>query len=293
MVMSLLVAVAALITPAQAATSESALSSIISHSKVQYFGALNGPALGRPFGESYNVYSSTGLWPIQAYHELTYGYFFGSQYSVGLQVAGDQNIASGVVPAPGWTAIQPGLTVYDPVLQFSRSSLIDTRWLNVYTLVQASLPVTSYSQNLTRITQLTWDLTWTFKLPYPGWFAGLTTRVQPTFYRQPRPSPESWMNRQTFFASAGHFLGYQFSDKFQLKTTSTLDFDHTNDGINGAWDFGTGNFDRVRLQADYFLFARTARVGGWVQTPIFQPAVQNTIVGLDLSWDILPVRDTY
>jgi hypothetical protein len=261
----------------------------LSRFKLSWTGELDGQALGQPLGTNYNPFMR-GSWPIYVYHTLDGLYRLDDVNGLGLELSAKQDLVHGARDNDGFT-IEPTFTAYDPQLWYSRARVLDNSWFSMNGQASIFPAVTDYSRaHQTMLFSAALDTTWFLKLPYRRWNAYFTTRFRPTFYEQTQPPGgfgEHWgEQRERLYLSTGHFLGYRISDSFEVNTSSVFDLNYFATDAD-AFNRGDGNDDRAQLKLNYFLPRGFGRLGTFLQGIVANPRFESTIVGLDLTINLL------
>jgi hypothetical protein len=275
---------------AQADENTSVLNTIRSNSDLYVTTDFNGPSIGRfgdnP-GENYNVFQS-GPWPLYLYHTLDFKYHFLPFQNFGMELSAKQDLVSGVRNEYG--EISPQFGFYDPQFWYEHSSLVENSWLRLAGQISIFPGVTDYSrENLTKLFSTAFDTTFNFKIKNYSWSAYVFNRIQPTFYRHPQKNGPYDYRRETMFFKVGHFVGYSLSNRFQLTHSSVFDCNHFSDAKSWG-DLESSSDDRMKLQLNYFSPGGFLRAGAYLQTLAFQPRLNTSIVGLDLTLNLLQHR---
>jgi hypothetical protein len=261
---------------------ENAWSAFRSRSEASYYVSLAGQSLGeRQFGASYNPFAGS-KWPMQFYSSLYYGYRFAPNWTVGVELSGFWNFTSGI--ANQWGEIETGAALFQPAIQLKRANIVDTNWLNVFGQLQFFLPTSDYMrEKQTFLLSVALDNTWTISaIPYP-FSAGITTKVQASFYERTIPESQWDAKREVLFLSAGHFLNFTFSPHFDLQTSTVFTTNHWG-GSPNIWDFDVSNDDRWKIQVNWYpRIPVFKQLGIFTQGLIFNPMLATTIVGMDMT----------
>ena len=255
-----------------------------SRSSFEYYLRVNGPSIGGTIhgevGESYNPFVS-GRWPVQVFHSLTYGFRIDDKTTAALEGSAVQDVARGVVDKFGYP-VNPAWTLFHPAVRVSRTSMLDNSLFSMSFDATVFFPTSSFAQKQTMLFSLALDQTWNVKLPASRWSTGLNTRIQPTAYKQALPQDQYDSQRRLLFISGGPFVNFRISDRFELANTSLFDCDKYA-GRDSLLDFDSASDDRVQSQLNYYSPGRMARVGAYVQSVVFQPGLDTSTVGMDLT----------
>jgi len=245
---------------------------------------LMGPRIAGAGIETYNIYIPD-VAPLQLSHYWQLGEQVNPNLQIGFKISGIQNISDGVV---GTTGIVRGRSfeLYDLELYANLPNLVQLPGCFVFTSVAMSLPTSSKSQEIGRITEITIDQTWTLA-NYPSkWTFGLPLEIQAAFFTNPFPT--SFAYRKSFYASFGHLISYRISPYVNVQSTSVFDFSHRAlpDASGGVFDFNSNLPDTSRLSLyltpsiskSFFL-----SLAGYFQFLVWAPAFETSILGADLT----------
>lgn len=259
-----------------------AWSTFKSRSEASYYVSLAGQSLGeKQLGASYNPFARD-KWPMQFYSALYYGYRFAPNWTIGMELSGAWNFASGIANQYG--LVETGATLFQPAIQLKRANIVDTSWLNLFGQVQFFLPTSAFArEKQTFLLSVALDNTWTIRaVPYP-FSVGINTKIQASFYERTVPEGPFAAGRETIYLSAGHFLNYTFSPHFDLQTTTLFDTNHWG-GSPSLSDFDVATDDRWKVQFNWYPRIPVFNQAGiFVQGLIFKPMLATTIVGMDFT----------
>jgi hypothetical protein len=259
---------------------------IFSKTDLIWTGQLNGPSLDRPFGTNYNAFQQN-YGPMYVYHTLDTIHHFDSTNNVGLELSAKQDFGHAVPGRDGFM-VEPGFTLNDPQFWFRHNGVIETSWLKIDAALNVFPGLTSYSREQDYMLFSTaLDGTYHIKLPDYRWNAYFSTRVRPTFYSLGGQTPY-WKHEQLFL-STGHFVGYHFTDNYELTSSSALDLNYYADG-SGRFIRGDGYDDRTQLEFNYYTSNGLIRVGAYVQSLIAEPRLETSSVGIDLTINFLTAK---
>ena len=242
---------------------------------------LMGPRLTGASNETYNRYIPD-VAPIQLYHTVELGYQVNPDFEISIKEHIVQNLADGVVGNDG-TVRNHSFEYYDPEIFFKLPHLVKVEGWSVYTSFAFSLVLSQASQDIGRITALTFKQDWyanTFPSP---WTYGFSLFLNPQFYADPKP--EGYTDRQTLYGSFGHNFGYRISPSFALNTTTEFDFEHRSPDSQGFLHLGSALEDTFRITASVTpnVFPLFMSVSGYYQFLIWNPSIDTSIIGAGLS----------
>jgi hypothetical protein len=259
---------------------------ILSHTDLYWTGQLNGPSLGTSMSRNYNPFQND-YGPMYLYHTIDAINYLGWSDTVGVEVSAKQDFGRAVPNREGWP-VTPVFTANDPQIWYRHNGVLDLPFLRVDGALSLFPGVTDYSRTQDYMLLSTaLDGTYHIKTASHPWNLYFTTRVRPTFYT--RKSPYFYWKQEQVFFSTGHYLGYRFSDRFELAHSSALDFDYYTDG-SGTFLRGNAYDDRHALQLNYYIPAGYGRIGAYVQGLIAHPALETSTVGIDLTINFLRHR---
>jgi hypothetical protein len=272
----------------QSTGSNGFVSDFISKSDLMLNVRLNGQSLGQPLGVTHNVFNRTP-WPIYFYHSADAIYHFDRSKQVGLEVSATQDLVNGVRSDPQFDPVTREFTIYDPQLWYKQNSLLESDALRLDGQVSIFPGVTEYSRNAQGMLFSTaLDATLNLKLRDYRWTAYFMGRVRPSFYNQTQPT-KMFDSHERLFLSAGHFVGYHISNSFELTNSSLLDCNYSAD-TSGPFIRGDANDDRTQVQLNYYTPHGFARLGAYVQGLIVDPRLATTVVGLDLTFNLISAK---
>lgn len=234
---------------------------------------FNGPALGHTFQESYNPYTNS-IWPVQMFHSIGATHYFNKYYSLGIEGSGVQDVAYGVQNEFG--EITPQMSIFDPSLKFQRASAYENSWMHLGLGITYFIPATDFSRQQGKTGSFAFDQTWNYKPENRLWSFNLSTRLQPSFYR------EIPQGAQTFFFSVGHQVGYSFTDYFEIIHSSLFDLNQSG-GKKSLFDFDNASLDRTQVQMNFYTPKKILRFGAYLQALVFDARFETTTIGIDLT----------
>jgi hypothetical protein len=253
-----------------------------------YTGNFSGPSLGSDPSRTWNAFGRSQDTPY-VYHTLDFNYHFDRQNLVGFEVAAKHDMREYTQPSPpGYIPNNPDpiWSWQDPQFWYKRSSILDMRYFWTDTMLSIFPGMTDYSANtMGKIASFAWDTTWNMKLRDYRWTLYFTSRVMPTVYSDRVQGADDFAMRDWMYLSAGYYLGYRLAPSWQINTTAVFDC-----GVQSTLDqdfYHTDAYDdRVGFELNYYV-GRLARIGTYVQTIVTDPTLDKTIVGLDVTVNIL------
>ena len=243
-----------------------------------------GPRIAGSGNETYNIFIPD-VAPLQLSHYWQLGEQVNPNLQLGLKISGIQNISDGVV---GTTGIIRGRSfeLYDLDIYANLPNLVQPPGWFVFTTVSMSLSTSNSSQLKGRITELTFDQTWTVANYPSDWTFGIPLEIQPAFFTNPFPANLAF--RKTFYASFGHLISYRVSPIVNIQSTSQFDFAHRAlpDGSGGTFDFNSNLPDTSRLSL-YInpVIGKSVylSLSGFFQFLVWAPSFETSILGADLT----------
>ncbi len=254
-----------------------------------YYVKFNGPGIGLPPDTHYNFFND-GQWPNYLSHSIDMIYYITPVDQVGVEVSGIQDLVSGVYNKFD-TEIVPQFTIFHPQFWYRRNKVLNPTWMSL-DLQLSIFPATSdfAIQKQGMLFSAAFDQVLNIKMPSGSpWSANISTRLQPSFYNfavENETGFGGFYNRDTFFMHAEHFVGYQLGNGFQLTNSSHFDLAHKFNSLD-AFDFSPSSVARTSLQLNYFFPRRLGNIGAFIQTPVFDPILMKTVVGLDFRFNFL------
>lgn len=261
---------------------KSELGQAIDRLDVYYNGFFNGPSLDGAPETTWNPWSNSPA-ALYIYHSFDVDYHFDRSNLVGFELSAKQSIVSRPNAFTG-AMESPSLELNDPQFWYKRSGMIQTSHFSLDSRFSVWPAMTSYSVNdMGQILSLAWDTTWNLKFPGRSWSSYFTTRVRPTFYSDIF-RPDGFM-REWMYLSAGYFVGYNFTQSWQLNASAAFDcmFYAQNDQFFAR---GDSSADRAQLELNYFV-GRLVRVGAYVQAGVIEPSASKATAGLDVTVNFL------
>jgi hypothetical protein len=238
-----------------------------------------GPYLGSGPG-TYNIYL-TDFASTQLYHSVRLGF----QVSDDLQVGVGEDIVNNIetVMNPEGRTYRSSFERYDPYVYFNLPRRFDLQNWGVFTSVSFSLPFSNASQASGKLTNLVFSQVWTHKKVPSPWKAGFRYYLNPSIYQ--RGLSLGVRDRQTFYASFGHILGYQLSPAFALMTTTHFDVEHRTPNSSGFFHLKRSLPDFWQTAVTYSPKVDPAllSIGVYVQGLIWAPTLDTSIVGAQFS----------
>jgi hypothetical protein len=241
-----------------------------------------GPRIAGNGNETFNIYIPD-VAPLQLAHSWQLGVQVNPWLQLGISQFAIQNISDNVTGNNGVVRGR-SFDLYDPEIYANFPNLIQIPGWFVFTSAKFSIPVTQFSQNNLKITQITLDQSWTTSNPSSDWSFGFSAEIQPILYADPKPA--GLTNRKTLYASVGHLISYRISPTVNFQSTSTIDLDHRAPDPNGPLHF-TSNLDDTSRLSLYLnpiinnsLFVS---FGGYFQFLLWKPSMETSILGMDFN----------
>jgi hypothetical protein len=253
-----------------------------------YSVSLMGPRLVGASNETYNIYLPD-VAPIQLYHTITMSYQVNPDLRIGISESAPQNIADGVVGNQldintGQRLVRDhSFELYDPAIYFNMPNLIKIPGWSVFTSASFSLSLSTASQQIGKITSLTFQQSWAVNNFPSDWSYGFNLYANPQFYTDPIPA--GYSDRQTMFISFGHFLSYRVSPTFSLSTSTNFNVEHRSPDNNGFFHLAEGLEDQFRISAAIRpnIFPMFMSIVGYYQFLFWNPSSETSIVGASFS----------
>jgi hypothetical protein len=247
---------------------------------------LNGPSLNAPWGTTYSVWQQD-TWPIYIYHTLDFQYHFDRVNLVGFEISAHQDLFSNITPTKWISPANPQLYGNDPQFWYTRKAVLDNRYFSTDVSFNVWPGITDPSVQSTQYFSASLDTTWNFKPADRRWTTYVATRLRPYLFGQYQPS-DSFTHNEWFYASAGYYVGYNLTPSWQVNLSGVFDADLYADA-NQIWNRGDAADDRAQLELNYFA-GRWARIGVYTQTVVTNPQLIDTVVGLDITVNMLSAR---
>jgi hypothetical protein len=281
------------------------LSRALSKADLFWTGQLNGPSFNGPIDRNYNAFQNSYN-PLYIYHTLDSIYHLDSSNSIGVELSAKQDVSAplstfvaldGTTQTDGVTRLDHTFTLNDPQFWIRHSGLLDSRWLKVDVALSVFPGLTDYSRNQDHaLLSTALDGTYHVKIPDYRWNLYFTSRVRPTVYSQ--GGPFSTWKHEELFLSTGHYLSYHFNSSFELAHSTAFDCDLYKGPVdpskfgspNGNYVLGNAYDDRTQLELNYYVSGGFARVGLYAQSLIWNPALDTSIVGVDLTFNFLTAK---
>lgn len=253
-----------------------------------YSVSLMGPRLVGASNETYNIYLPD-VAPLQLYHTFTLSYQVNPDLRIGISESAPQNVANDVVGNQlNVNTHQPlvrgsSIEWYDPNIYFNMPNLVKAPGWRIFSSASFSVPVSVASQEIGKVTALTFQQSWAVdNFPSP-WIYGFNLYLNPQFYTDPMPS--AYTDRQTLYGSFGHFLSYRVSRNFTVQTSTNFDFEHRSPDPKGFLHLGDGLEDTFRIGAAIFpnVFPMFMSIVGYFQFLVWNPSSETSIVGASFS----------
>jgi hypothetical protein len=253
------------------------------HWDLTYFFRLNGPQLGGPLYQGYNVFTGD-KWPLQAFQSIRAAARPNLDWAVGVETGWATNLNSRVMGGFG-APIEAGTTLFHPMIFAKRYSLIDNSWSFWNLELGLILPTSSLANQQTQLGAFPLNLTLNFKLRAP-WQLDLGLQLQPTFYLQAYPS-ESWMlKRQTFYTALMHNLYYALSDEWELANGTHFDAQHLADSTVSVFKLEPSTDARMEWKLNRFFLSRSMRFGVALTHRLPLPSLDTTTANFEFNWDL-------
>lgn len=265
------------IVPAQKSTKTILKKQIPSTEKKWYFNSFTefaGPSaeFSLPF-ESYSPYNDS-FSPMQFYQSLNLKYSFDMNNRVGTEWTGVKPIQSDVPNQFGGN-YSTDFTLYDPILFYEFNQFIHKKdfWINGK--MSLSAPITSFSKEFKKITDLYLGYYLKIRCPNPSWYLGFD--FESTFHL--------WQNAtgfNLFDGSIGHNLGYYFSPQWSIDSASIFDYSYASD-FNNQTKLTSGSVDRLKLTLRYQPVINVIQLGLFFQSPIYDRRPERMALGANLN----------
>ena len=154
---------------------------------------------------------------------------------------------------------------------------------NIFTSASFSLPISTGSVNVKRITQIIVQQAWTRQAFGSKWSYGFNLYLNPQFYTD--PMPDGFTTRETFAFSCGPDLNYQISNLFAVSAHMTFDLQHNSPDPQGFFHFTDGLPDYFKLQASIFpnIYPMWMTISGYFQALTYNPSWDTSILGASFS----------
>lgn len=229
---------------------------------------------------TYNIYL-TDFASTQLYHSLRLGYQVSSEVQVGIGEDAVHNVET--VINPEGRTYPTSFEQYDPYVYVNLPDHGNTGNWSVFTSASFSLPVSNASKSKSKLTNLVLSQVWSFKRAPGPWKMGFRYYLNPSIYGGPL-APGA-VDRQTFYASIGHFLGYQLNADFLLSTSTHIDMEHRSPTPDGFLNLKRSLPDFWQLGLAYAPAVAPAilSLGIYVQALIWAPSLNTSIIGANLS----------
>jgi len=266
------------------------LGDILKNIHGSYSVSFMGPSLSGATNETYNIYIPDQA-PLQLYHTLKLGYQVSPDLQIGVNESIVNNVANNVTGFPydsNGNPVTPavyGTTFewYDPNIYFDLPNLIKVPGWSVFTTASFSLPVSSGSISINRVTQFIIQQNWTKNSFGSSWSYGIHLYLNPQFYAD--PIPDGYTNRETFSFSFGPLVDYHVSDLMTLYASATFDIQHNSPDPAGFFDLTSGLPDYAQIGTTLFpnIFPLWMSIGGYFQWLVWNPAWNTSILGAKFS----------
>ena len=242
--------------------------------------SLMGPRMSGSSDETYNIYFED-VAPIQLFHGWAISYQATPDFKVGASISAPQNLTK-VIGNTG-VLYNPSFTFFDPKINFDFPNLFQNSVFSIYSSAAFSLPVTQASQDVGRITTLTFTQSWTVKNYPSDWSYGFNLFFEPLFYTEPIPA--EYAGRQTMIFAFGHFLSYRVSKEFSVGTSTNINYDHVATPTGDSLTIGTNLPDTMRVSCSILpnVYPAFLSIGGYLQAILWNPSPDTTIIGADFS----------
>ena len=238
------------------------------------FTEFSGPSaeFSLPF-ESYSPYTDD-FSPMQLFQSLSLAYAAGKNVKVGTEWSGVKPLQSDVIDKFGGT-YNTDFIFFDPITYVDAFSILDSNHFWVNSRFALSAPISEFSRESGKITDLYAGFFWKLKLRDPNWYFGVNLESWIYF----------WKNADgynVFSGSVGHNLGYRFSNAWSLDTGSVFDCNYVS-RPNSQPKFFEGSVDRLRLTLRYQPVIDTVQLGAFFQTPIYDRRPERMALGANLN----------
>lgn len=239
-----------------------------------------GPRINGTPAETYNVFLSD-ISSVQLFHSVQLGYQVNEDLQLGFGGDASQDLASGVTGLKG-SVSERSVTWYDPYLFFQFPRLFRVRGWSIFNAASFSLPVGQASIDAGKITSLTFRQGWS-KTAIAPWIFSFQIFLNPQLYSDPLPG--GFRDRQTFYAAFGPGIGYELTPAFSLGVQSNLTVEHRAPTPGGWSELGESIPDTLKTSLTWApnLNPVYASIGAYVQSVLWSPSFDTSIVGASLS----------
>jgi hypothetical protein len=253
-----------------------------------YSVSLMGPRLVGNSNETYNIYLPD-VAPMQLYHSVQMSYQVSPNLQIGISESAPQNIADGVIGRQldinnGRPLVRnSSFELYDPNIFFNLPNLIKIDGWYVFTSAGFSLSLSGASQQIGKITSLTFQQSWSVNTFPSQWGYGFNLYLNPQFYTDPMPS--GYLDRQTLSANFGPFISYRVSPEFSMQAAANFDVEHRSPDQKGFFHLGDNLEDQLRVSASIRpnVFPMFLSITGYMQCLIWKPDAETSITGASFS----------
>ena len=239
-----------------------------------------GPYLSGGGPGTYNIYL-TDVASTQFYHSLRVGYQFNEALQVGIAEDSVHNLET-ITNSAGRT-YAASFEQYDPYVYFNLPKLFELNSWAVFTSASFSLPLSNASKTANKLTNLVFSQVWTYTAVPSPWKVGFRYYLNPSLYNGTLIAGSS--DRQTFYASFGHFLNYEIFKNLSLTSSTHFDTEHRSPSPGGFFELRRSLPDFFQVGALYSASLNPAlfSLGLYVQSLFWAPTLDTSIIGGSLS----------
>jgi hypothetical protein len=232
---------------------------------------------------TYNIYLTDHA-STQLYHSLRLGYQVSPSVQFGLGEDAVHNVETLVNPQG--REYRASFEQYDPYVFLNLPSAFNLNDWSIFTSASFSIPLSNASKSNNKLTNLVFSQVWTWKKMPSPWKLGFRYYLNPSVYHGPLAA--GTVDRQTFYASVGHFLGYQLNPDFSVATSTHIDMEHRSPTTDGFFNLRRSVPDFWQLSGAYTPAMNSAlfSVGIYVQGLLWAPTLDTSILGANLSLGI-------
>jgi hypothetical protein len=253
---------------------------LVKNIHASYSVSYMGPYLSGGGPGTYNIYLND-VASTQLYHSIRVGYQVDEALQIGIAEDIVNNLETVMSPS-GRTSVS-SFEQYDPYVYFNFPKFFELDSWSIFTSASFSLPLSNASKIGNRLTNLVFSQVWTYRGMPSRWKGGFRYYLNPIVYAGPRASGA--VDRQTFYASFGHFLNYELSRSFSLTSSTHFDTEHRSPTQAGFFELKRSLPDFFQLGALYTADVAPAlfSVGLYVQSLFWAPTLNTSIIGGNLS----------
>ena len=240
---------------------------LLENTTLNYYHQFLGPTASGSTTETYNVFQSSatdprsGRAPLQSFQSLNLRHQINPNWAIGATLAAVNGYTDKVTNRDGFTVNRPAAEFFNARAYVSLPS-IDLPGMILSSTAAFEAPTSSISKEDEM--RYGWVLTESiaFKLPSIKWSAGILGQVYRSYYKNNQKTVMMTdgsgvcntctpTQLQTVIVSAGPYVNYRFSDKWQFNSLVTLDWDQK--GVqSGSREFNNNLPHRARAGMNYF-----------------------------------------